>query len=251
MSSLRTVIQEEMSKILRQAEDVEQDLASRNRKDRMKSREDHTGDSDQWYKNESANDAHEAIKQIVAEEYETLREEPQTSIEHRSGLRSPDEMNPSGNRWWDNADPEKIEEAARVVTKKLLREMGGDTFRQRAENARSFDHLYEIFQDMRRFLPEADQVLREIAKAMGRESLEEAIQYIARVHDMQGIRQQVKDSRNTGDLIGILDHMVRLQGRTENLIDGLIQQMSNPELRNMIDHFDRLYTDQMPEYPNI
>ena len=123
----------------------------------------------------------------------------------------------------------------------LIAFTSGDTFRQRAENARSFDRLYEIFQDMRRFLPEANQVLQEMAKAMGRESLQEAITYIARMYDMQGIRQRAKNARSTGDLIELLDEMKRLRGRTENLIDDLIQQMSNPELRNMIDHFDRLY----------
>ena len=248
MSTLRKVIQEEMSKILKKADDV--DLSGRNRKDRMKSREDHTGDSDQWYKNESAEDMHATIKQIVAEEYETLREEPQTSIEYRSGLRSPDELNPSGNRWWDNVEPEKIEEAARVATKKLINEIGGDTFRQRAESTRGFDGLYQIFQDMRRFLPGGEQLLQEIAKAMGRESLENAITYIARMYDMQNIRRRAKGARSTGDLVELLDQMERLRG-TENLINDLIQQMSNPELRNMIDQLDRLYIDQMPEYPNI
>jgi hypothetical protein len=129
--------------------------------------------------------------------------------------------------------------------------MGEDTFRARAENARGFDHLYEIFQDMRRFLPGPEKVLREIAKAMGRESLEEAIQYIARVHGMQDIRQQAKNARSTEDLMELLDQMKQVRGRTENVIEDLVMQMSNPELRNMIDQFDRLYVDQMAEYPNI
>jgi hypothetical protein len=248
MSTLRKVIQEEMSKILKKADDVE--LSGRGRKDRMKSPD--SSREEQWYETKAKNErqVRDKVRDLVAEEYETLREEPKTSINHRSGLRSPDELNPSGNRWWDNADPEKIQEAARVATKKLINEMGGDTFRQRAENTRGFDGLYQIFQDMRRFLPGGEQLLQEIAKAMGRESLEEAITYIARMYDMQDIRRRAKGARSTGDLVELLDQMERLRG-TENLIDDLIQQMSNPKLRNMIDQLDRLYIDQMPEYPNI
>jgi hypothetical protein len=248
MSTLRKVIQEEMSKILKKEGDV--DLSGRGRKDRMKSPD--SSREEQWYETKAKNErqVRDKVRDLVAEEYETLREEPKISINHRSGLRSPDELNPSGNRWWDNADPEKIQEAARVATKKLINEIGGDTFRQRAENTRGFDGLYQIFQDMRRFLPGGEQLLQEIAKAMGRESLEEAITYIARMYDMQDIRQRAKRARSTGDLVELLDHMERLRG-TENLIDDLIQQMSNPELRNMIDQLDRLYIDQMPEYPNI
>ncbi len=250
--TLRKVIQEEISKVLQSVEETDEEIAARKRVDRMKE----LGDSeDQWYKNESDGNVRDQIRQIVSEEYNTLRSEPETSIGERSGVQDFQIPDGTSGRWYMDEDGEpdtqKIEEAAKIATKKLLREMGGDTFRARAENARSFDRLYEIFQDMRRFLPNAQKVLEEMAKAMGRESLEDAIHYIARMYDMQGIRQQVKDSRNTGDLIALLDHMAELRGRTENLIDDLIQQMSNPELRNMIDHFDRHYVDQMPEYPKI
>lgn len=248
MSTLRKVIQEEMSKILKRADEV--DLSGRNRKDRMKSPD--SSREEQWYETKATNErqVRDKVRDLVAEEYETLREEPKTSINHRSGLRSLEDASRSKNRWFDQNDTKKIEEAAKKVTKKVLQEIGGDTFRQRAENTRGFDGLYQIFQDMRRFLPGGEQLLQEIAKAMGRESLEKAITYIARMHDMQNIRQRAKQARSTGDLVELLDQMERLRG-TENLINDLIQQMSNPELRNMIDQLDRLYIDQMPEYPNI
>jgi hypothetical protein len=250
--TLRDVIKEEMSNILRKADEI--DLGDRDRKDRMQPADD-SEQGGRWYDNsKNESNVRDQLRQIVAEEYETLREEPQTSIEYRSGLRDLDASG-SSRAWYmdENGDlnTKKIQEAAKKVTKKIIREMGEDTFRARAKNARSFDHLYEIFQDMRRFLPDSETVLREIAQAMGRESLEDAIKYIARMHDMPDIRQRVKSSRNTGDLLDILDYMVRVRGRTENVIDDLIQQMSNPELRNMIDHFDRLYIGQITEYPNI
>lgn len=251
MSNLKKAIQEEVSKILQSVESTENEMDRRNRKDRMQQAD--GGESgERWYTNESDGDVEQKIRQIVAEEYETLRNDPETSIEYRSGLRKFEAS--KSDRWWKkddgSVDSKKIKEVAKKATKKVVQEMGGDTFRQRAENTRGFDGLYQIFQDMRRFLPGSDQVLQEMAKAMGRESLEEAITYIARMYDMQDIRRRAKRARSTGDLVELLDQMERFRG-TENLINDLIQQMSNPELRNMIDHFDRLYIDQMPEYPNI
>ena len=247
-NTLRRVIKEEMSNILQKADEV--DLDSRSRKDRMQPA-DKSEQGGRWYDNQKKNEGsvRDKLRKIVSEEYETLRDEPETSIDHRSGLRDFDASgNP--NAWYMNEngepDTEKIKEAAKKATKKILREMGEDTFRARAENARSYDGLYQIFQDMRRFMTRDPEVLLErIGMAMGRQELKEAIQYIARMLDMQTVRDRAKNARSTGELVEILDKMAMARG-AEKLVDDLIQQMSNGELRNLIQYFDRHYVDQNP-----
>lgn len=71
MSTLRKVIQEEMSKILKKADEV--DLSGRNRKDRMKSPD--SSREEQWYETKATNErqVRDKVRDLVAEEYETLR----------------------------------------------------------------------------------------------------------------------------------------------------------------------------------
>jgi len=125
MSNLRKVIQEELSNILQSVEQTDQEMASRKRKDRMK-KIDNAETEEQWYKNESDGNVRDQIRQIVAEEYQTLRDEPETSIEYRSGIRE-FEIGDTSDRWYmdddGEVDTEKIEEVAKVATTKLLQEM--------------------------------------------------------------------------------------------------------------------------------
>lgn len=123
MSKLRQVIQEELSNILQSVEQTEQEIESRNRRDRLEKREKESGD--RWYKNESGSgDVKDKLRQIVAEEYKTLRDDPETSIEHRSGLRDFEVPDGTSGRWYTdnsgNVDSKKIEEAAKLLTKKTL-----------------------------------------------------------------------------------------------------------------------------------
>lgn len=244
MSTLRKVIREEMSKILKRADQV--DLSSRERKDRMKSAEADAGD--RWYKNESGDgNVREKLKQIVAEEYQTLRDEPDTSIEYRSGLRD-FEINEDADRWWKtdgDPDPEKIEEAAEKATRKVLQELGEETFRARAENAQSKDHLIDIFRDMTRHMTDDKQKLLEIVtQAMSRDGLAQSLQYIDRQHNIstardQTYRAQAEEAR-MDELIDIADRMGSLMGHGK-LMEEIVMSMGRSELRTLIQYIDRQY----------
>jgi len=127
---LQKVIQEEMSKILKPADSVQKDLDNRNRNDRLQPND---KQGSRWYKNQENGNVRDQLRQIVAEEYETLRDEPDTSIEHRSGLRDFEVPEGKSGRWYTddrgNVDTEKIEEAAKLLTKKVLVEKKLDEVR--------------------------------------------------------------------------------------------------------------------------
>lgn len=173
MSTLRKVIKEEMSNILQKADEI--DLSDRERKDRMKKAGSER--EEQWYETKAKNErqVREKVRDLVSEEYETLREEPETSINHRSGLRSPDEINSSKNRWFDQNDAEKIEEAAKKVAKKVLQE----------EVPTTTSGALETAQDLRRSL-------NTLAADKGSKNLEEAAERL------RGVIQRIREEQSSG-----------------------------------------------------
>lgn len=124
MSNLRKVIQEELSNIFQSVEQTDQEMASRKRKDRMKKVDTNNDTEEQWYQNQKHENVRSRLRQIVVEEYQTLREDPETSIEERSGIKDFEIPEGTSGRWYMNEDgepdTEKIEEAAKRATKRLL-----------------------------------------------------------------------------------------------------------------------------------
>ena len=257
MSNLRTVIREEMSKILQRADQV--DLDSRERKDRMQPSDQESGE-DRWYQNESfeSDDVREKLKQIVAEEYETLRGDPETSIEHRSGLRE-FEVEENAERWYTdsegNVDTKKIEEAAEKATRKIVQELGGEkkTFRQRAKRARK-DELLQIASEMMK-IQGGRNFAEEVVQSMSDRQMRETIQYIDRMHGLSSrvpegetLRARAESARS-GELYEMLkQEIMRSFGSLRDFVMEVLQGMGTDELRRTIQRIDREVFDATMGY---
>ena len=253
MSNLRQVIEEEMSKILKRADQAEGELENRNRKDRMKKVGD-SDTSDRWYKNESEGNVRNQLRQIVAEEYETLRDDPETSIEHRSGLRDFD-LSDTGDRWFrknnGEVDTEKIEEAAKIATKKLLSEM--QTFRQRAEGARK-DELLDIANEMMQ-VQGPREFAEDVVQSMSDRQMRETIQHIDRMHDLsrrkpegETLRARAETARS-GELYEMLKQEIMRSFRSpKKFVMEVMQGMASDELRRTIQRIDREVFDATMGY---
>lgn len=256
MSNLRTVIREEMSKILQRADQV--DLDSCDRKDRMQPSTDKQSE-DRWYQNESSEsgDVRQKLKQIVAEEYETLRDDPETSIEHRSGLRE-FEVEESAERWWytdGDVDTEKIEEAAEKATRKIVQELGGEveTFRKRAERARK-DELLQIASEMME-IQGGRNFAEDVVQSMSDRQMRETIQYIDRMHSLSSrasegetLRARAENARS-GELYEMLkQEIMRSFGSPRDFVMEVLQGMGTDELRRTIQRIDREVFDATMGY---
>jgi len=257
MSNLRTVIREEMSKILQKADDV--DLGSRERKDRMTSPADSDQQSEErWYQNESSENVREKLKQIVAEEYETLRDDPETSIEHRSGLRE-FEVEEDAKRWYTdsegNVDTDRIEEAAEKATRKIVQELGGEkeTFRQRAERARK-DELLQIASEMME-IQGGQNFAEDVVQSMSDREMRETIQYIDRMHDLsrrasngETLRSRA-ETASSAELYEMLkQEIMRSFGFPRDFVMEVLQGMGTDELRRTIQRIDREVFDATMGY---
>lgn len=253
MSDLRQAIQEEVSKILQSVEDTEQELNQRNRNDRMEKAG--GGESgERWYTNESDGDVKEKIRQIVAEEYQTLRKEPETSIEHRSGIRE-FEIEDTSDRWYvdDNGDvdTEKIEEVAKRATKNLLREK--QTFRQRAEGARKGE-LLDIAAEMMQ-VQGPREFAEDVIQSMSDRQMRETIQYIDRMHDMsrnapvgETLQARAEDARS-GELYEMLtQEIMRSFASPKKFVMEVLQGMGTDTLRRTIQRIDREVFDATMGY---
>ena len=256
MSNLRTVIREEMSKILQRADQV--DLDSRERKDRMQPSDQESGE-DRWYQNESSEsgDVREKLKQIVAEEYETLRDDPETSIEHRSGLRE-FEVEEGAERWWyidGEVDTEKIEEASEKATRKIVQELDGEveTFRKRAERARK-DELLQIASEMME-IQGGRNFAEDVIQSMSDRQMRETIQYIDRMHSLSSrapegetLRARAENARS-GELYEMLkQEIMRSFGSPRDFVMEVLQGMGTDELRRTIQRIDREVFDATMGY---
>ena len=256
MSNLRTVIREEMSKILQRADQV--DLDSRERKDRMQPSTDKQSE-ERWYQNESSEsgDVREKLKQIVAEEYETLRDDPETSIEHRSGLRE-FEVEKSAERWWytdGEVDTEKIEEAAEKATRKIVQELGGEveTFRKRAERARK-DELLQIASEMME-IQGGRNFAEDVVQSMSDRQMRETIQYIDRMHSLSSrapegetLRARAESARSSELYEMLKQEIMRSFGSPRDFVMEVLQGMGTDELRRTIQRIDREVFDATMGY---
>lgn len=255
MSNLRTVIREEMSKILQRADQV--DLDSRERKDRMTSPTDsNQQNKERWYQNESSENVREKLKQIVAEEYETLRDDPDTSIEHRSGLRE-FEVEEGAERWYTdsegNVDTEKIEEAAEKATRKIVQELGQETFRQRAERARK-DELLQIASEMME-IQGGQNFAEDVVQSMSDRQMRKTIQYIDRMHDLsrrapegETLRARAENARS-GELYEMLKREIMGSfSSPREFVMEVLQGMGRDELQKTIQRIDREVFDATMGY---
>ncbi len=118
-----------------------------------------------------------------------------------------------------------------------------ETFRSRAEEARSKNDLLDIFKDMGRFMDDK-KFLRAVAQAMSRDGLSQSIQYIDRQHQFPHRREttyrQEAESASMDELISIADRMGTLMG-DEKFANEIAMSMGRSELRNLIQYLDRHY----------
>jgi len=253
MSNLRTVIREEMSKILQKSDDV--DLGSRERKDRMTSPADSDQQSEErWYQNESSENVREKLKQIVAEEYETLRDDPETSIEYRSGLRE-FEVEEDAKRWYTdsegNVDTYRIEEAAEKATRKIIQEL--ETFRQRAEGARK-DELLQISSEMME-IQGVRNFAEDVVQSMSDPQMRKTIQYIDRMHDLsrrasngETLRSRAETASSAELYEMMKQEVMRFFGSERDFVMEVLQGMGTDELRRTIQRIDREVFDATMGY---
>ena len=258
MSNLRQAIQEEVSKILQSVDSTKKEMSRRNRKDRMQKADGSTSGG-RWYTNESDGDVKAKLRQIVAEEYQTLRDDPETSIEYRSGLREFD-LGDTSDRWFKrddgSVDKEKIKETAKKAARKVLFENpyreSRDTFRNRAEGARKRE-LLNIASEMMDILG-AQNFAEDVVQSMSDRQMRETIKHIDRMHDLsygrpgETLRARAENARS-GELYEMLKQDIMRSFRSpEKFVMEVLQGMAGDELRRTIQRIDREVLDATMGY---
>ncbi len=129
--------------------------------------------------------------------------------------------------------------------KRGARKMIGEaeTFRSRAEEARTKDELLNVFKEMSGYM-DGKEFLRAVTQAMSRDGLSQSIQYIDRHHTFPHRREKTyreeAESASMDELISITDRMGTLMG-DEKLAKEIAMSMGRSELRNLIQYIDRQY----------
>jgi hypothetical protein len=232
---LQKVIQEEMSKILKPADSVQKDLDNRNRNDRLQPND---KQGSRWYKNQENGNVRDQLRQIVAEEYETLRDEPDTSIEHRSGLRDFEVPEGKSGRWYTddrgNVDTEKIEEAAKLLTKKVLVEKKLDEVRSTPATSERNELIDRIMPVVSRM---DDTRVRQELLSFGFERFADILKYIDRHHQLldEPIPQSKFNRSEVQDkLVDFAERYMMVMGKDEFMRE-FLSAVSMDQLRAFAD----------------